>query len=586
MSSFDYTFSEGDNEAARPFQVRNSQNITFENSLFDGDTASGAGEDVDGFGSAHALVVNGSSGIEITDNEFTTFKRAMVLSESDTLTVTGNDIHSMRSDGINLAAVQSVLIEDNYIHDFRKAEGTSDHADMIQMWSSGTTVPSTDITVRGNTLDASNNETTQSIFMRNEMVDAHGAGDAMFYKNILIEDNTILNGHLHGITVGETDGLTIRQNSVLAVEGADTNPSIILKSDSRNVTVEQNAAWTINGYENQAGWTLSNNALVQNTDPNAPGFYGQEFLSSSTNGGVDGFIVDPEGTIAKLGAGSPRLTLETKPEALSPAFDLATDPADSASIVLDATHTYGPSGQITDGDATFVWDLGDGTTATGQQVKHNYASPGNYEVTLTVETGDGSKATANGDLAVAGNDVLSFDATTGFFQAEGYGSEDAITGTDSASVGVAGGYGVDIDGSGKALSIPREDMGRFFGSEAFDLSMTVAADSIGNSGELARIHGSLILSVTDGGDVKLRFWTDSDDAVLQSSGLAVNDGAAHDIGIGFDGSKNSLQLLVDGQVVAAEAVAGNMKGRGILGSDIRQSLRRGELRFDTDCVRS
>ena len=86
---------------------------------------------------------------------------------------------------------------------------------MIQFWTSGTTSPSTNITIRGNILNSGAGDWTRSIFMRNEMVDLGLAGDEMFYQNILIENNVIYNAHAHGITVGETDGLTIRNNTIL-----------------------------------------------------------------------------------------------------------------------------------------------------------------------------------------------------------------------------------------------------------------------------------------------------------------------------------------------------------------------------------
>ena len=86
---------------------------------------------------------------------------------------------------------------------------------MIQFWTNGTTSPSTNITISENFLDSGNGEWTQSIFMRNEAVDSQGAGTEMFYQNVLIENNVIYNAHTHGITVGEADGLIIRNNTIL-----------------------------------------------------------------------------------------------------------------------------------------------------------------------------------------------------------------------------------------------------------------------------------------------------------------------------------------------------------------------------------
>ena len=63
---------------------------------------------------------------------------------------------------------------------------------------------------------------TQSIFMRNEVVDQGLAGANMYYQNVLIENNIIYNAHTHGITVGETIGLTIDHNTALTEPGLRT----------------------------------------------------------------------------------------------------------------------------------------------------------------------------------------------------------------------------------------------------------------------------------------------------------------------------------------------------------------------------
>ncbi|MFN3938894.1 MAG: right-handed parallel beta-helix repeat-containing protein, partial [Gemmobacter sp.] len=187
---------------------------------------------------------------------------------------------------MNFADVQGVLIENNYIHDFRLSPLSGDHPDMIQFWTTGTTEASTDIIIRNNTLDIGDGNWTQSIFMRNELVDTGKAGAEMFYRNVLIENNTIYNSHLHGITVGETKGLIIRDNSVLHVPDtsiasggtAPVNvPTIRVSARSESVTITDNVTAAITGGSGQASWTIKNNAFVQSTNPFGVGFYGDVF---------------------------------------------------------------------------------------------------------------------------------------------------------------------------------------------------------------------------------------------------------------------------------------------------------------------
>lgn len=86
-------------------------------------------------------------------------------------------------------------------------------------------------------MDIGEGDKTQSIFMRNDLVDRGLAGEEMYYQNILIEGNVILNGHKHGITVGETDGLIIQNNTILSIGSSDTRysstPTINVSGDSK-----------------------------------------------------------------------------------------------------------------------------------------------------------------------------------------------------------------------------------------------------------------------------------------------------------------------------------------------------------------
>lgn len=552
---FESTYT-GDHPWTAPFKVTSgSEGITIRNSLFKGRLAEGNNNpELDGYANAVGLRVGSSTNIVVENNEFDTWYRGMTFGAMNGVQVVGNDVHSISADGMNFVSVNNVLIEDNYIHDFIRA-GDGVHSDMIQFWTRTTSSPSTDIIIRGNTLDVGGGDRTQSIFMRNEEVDQGNAGEEMFYQNLLIEENVILNKHLHGITVGETNGLIIRNNTVLDADDKNTEsahtPKINSKSASTNVVIENNVSAN--------NWSSSGHVTVQNQDPAAPGYYTTEFIASSMIGEANGYVVDPNGEIVALDAGASRLRLNTAPDSLQPAFNIADAPDEPNSIIFDAEHTYGPAGNVTESDAQFIWDFGDGTGATGQLVRHTYTDAGRYDATLTVMTPDGAIATAASEIAIVGADMLSFDPQTGFFQAKGYGEATEIGNSDRASVATDDGYGIDLGGKGVATGVSKSQMARLFGAESFDMSMTLRADTLGSTGEVARVHANFDLSIVNRGEVAVRLETDSGVVRLTTTRATVNDGNDHDIRVVLDSEASRLEIHVDGALAAATDVEGAVR---------------------------
>lgn len=71
----------------------------------------------------------------------------------------------------------------------------------------------------------------------------------------------------------------------------------------------------------------------------------------------------------------------------APAADAGPDQYVTASVVdFDGSLSSDPDGQITE----YIWDFGDGNTASGANVSHVYARPGAYEVSLTVRDDSGA----------------------------------------------------------------------------------------------------------------------------------------------------------------------------------------------------
>ena len=199
--------------------------------------------------------------------------------------------------------VAEVLIEGNHIHDFERSRLASDHADMIQFWTNGSSRPSVNIVIRGNVLDSGTGGATQSIFMRNEEVDRGRAGEEMFYRDILIEENVIINGHLHGITVGESRGLTIRNNTLLRnqafAQGENrdrrvTIPAINIVGASQDVAILDNIADRFP--ESGPGRRVEGNLLAQDLSPMRPGYYHRLFTAALLDDprDLENFVYLPE----------------------------------------------------------------------------------------------------------------------------------------------------------------------------------------------------------------------------------------------------------------------------------------------------
>ena len=286
--TFDYRFAAGDEGWTAPFAITQSRNITIRNSRFDGDLARGKSATDDGYGTGIGLSVDQAMDVTLDNNVFFDFFRGLVVSDSDRVAVTGNDLSAIRSDGMDFVAIQGLLVAENQLRDFKASPKSEDHADMIQFWTAGTTRPTRDVVIRDNVLNSGNGDWTQSIFMGNELISQGKAGPEMRYQNIAIIDNVIINSQLHGITVGDVDGLLIANNTLIqnrrTVGAADNptlwTPSINITPAAQNVTVLGNATSRISGPEERPDWTVDGNILIQDTKPSAPNYYDKIFVAA------------------------------------------------------------------------------------------------------------------------------------------------------------------------------------------------------------------------------------------------------------------------------------------------------------------
>lgn len=554
---FDYTYASTDELFSRPFQVVSSDNIAIQNSVFDGDAAQGRSALDDGLGFAIGLSVRNIDTVTLDNNTFHNFYRGMVVQEVQNALVTGNELYGLRMDGMNFGDVQGVQITDNYIHDFQGSTNPADHRDMIQFWTNGTKQASSDIVIANNRLDIGDGDYTQSIFMRNDQVDRGLAGYEMYYQNVTIQDNLIINGHMHGITVGETDGLTISNNTVVHSDGSNPDgqdggvevPQIRVASTSMNVKIAQNITSTITGDTGRSDWTLDRNVFVQDQDAHASGYYKDVFFLSSLDGATDApaYLALPGSEVETAGAGAPQAI--TALEQASQ-FHVVADANDPSFLQFTADLT----GNLPAG-TQFTWLLSDGTTANGQTITHKFQAGGHYDAQLIITLPDGTQLTEAGTVDVPDLTILSLQSDGSFIATE-FGSLNAIAAQSPASGG-----GMALGGSGPVAKVAREHVQDILNEDSFEIAFDLTANSGATSGDLFRIHSVLTASVTRDGMLTIVAYSQDGVAyTVKSAGSLMTDGAAHSIALRYAG--DTLELWVDGAVADSTAMVEPLAATG------------------------
>ena len=556
---FDYVYKPGHQIWLNPFRISDSSGVAIRNSIFDGDLPEGLSKIDDGYGYAKGLTVRSSSGIEIKNNEFFSFHTAAAFGGVSNLIVSGNNVHSVRSDGFNFTSVRDVLIEANHLHDFIASHSSSDHRDMIQFWTTSSTSPSTDIVIRGNFLDIGKGDFTQSIFMRNEEVDLGNAGKEMFYRNILIENNVIQNNHTHGITVGETVGLVIRSNTLLRKESLtgpvleSSAPLINVTSDAEQVSIQKNIVGGINGHKGQSGWSLSQNAIVQHTNPEAPGWYGDIFIASTLYEPMTGAVLIPGSGPAVMGVGAPQ-TRGLDTPGLSGRIHVTDFDDDGALRIFDARFSAVGGRELPEG-TVYLWSFHDGSQYMGPVIAYRFDGGGSFDVRLTVMTPGGRTDSVRHTIDVAGPKVLSFEAGKSFL-AYDYGEPIALPKDEVLSE-----QGLVLGGEGASYWVGRDYVADIPGADDVKIDFSIRSASTSSAGEIFRLHESFIVGTQGDGDLYMDIFTaDGQKVRMESSGIRLNDRAEHDVSIRLIDGKASI--YIDGNLTAEAKMTDVIAGSG------------------------
>ena len=564
---FDYGDQPNDAANLRPLQVFTARDVTIKNSVFDGDLAppTAGSPEHNPLPTAFGLALRASSGLHIENNEFRRFFRGLLVNDCVDVSVMGNDIHDMRVDGMNFAQVERVRITGNHMHDFLRAALLADHSDMIQFWTSGTTRPSRDILIADNIFSSGMGLFTQSILMRNELVDRGNAGDEMFYRNVTIRDNVIINAHLHGITLGQVDHVEIANNTLIHnafSQGSEADPKLWIPQirvarDSRNVVIEKNVVGEISGPLGQADWSVKDNLLIQDISPSRPNFYDSLFVAARTGlpNDLRNFDYLPGGALAGAGIGAPQLDGLARKAALQPVMRIGAALEGGQKLLFDAAKTVLPEG-VDPSKVTYDWQIGKAEKISGAKVPFTFKRPGHYRVTLTAMLPNGQSRAAQGQIVVRRDSrVLTFDPEIGRIVSH-VGAEPKVLSTIALSPGA-----LEFGAGGGAIDVPAEMIAPFFGANTFKLSMRLRAmGDYKSAGEVVRIHQSLIIKATGRGTFSVEFWPANGHRLfLRTKRIPLYDGKWHDVSFEYDAAKSRFEVYGDGALIGQGSVSGETR---------------------------
>lgn len=205
-------------------RVSDAKNVVFDSVKIHGSLDNNPAND------GRGLQVANSSGVTVTNSEFTDLANGMIFDSSSGITVRNNNIHVMRSDGMDFASTSQVMIDGNTFRDFYPADG--DHPDAMQFWNKNGTSSVRDVTIINNVVLAGTSSGSQGVFM------SDNGGYA--YKNVLIQNNLIFTGgQWNGIMVAGADGVKVIGNTVLSPSN-DSLMAWIRMDDVTNGLVQNN----------------------------------------------------------------------------------------------------------------------------------------------------------------------------------------------------------------------------------------------------------------------------------------------------------------------------------------------------------
>ena len=574
---FDYNAAKGAHQSYKWNRIENSKNITVKNSIIDGDEAHGLSRLDDGYPTGSGIFFRYNDGITFENNEVFQFFRGTTFQNSNNITVKDNEFYDMSSDALNFAAVKNVVIEDNYLHDYRSHPNTYAHRDMIQFWTQNENTPTHNVVIRGNVMDAGSGLYTQSIWINNEAMTKQGAGSNMLYRNFVIEDNVIRNAHKHGIAVNNIDGLKINNNTIVRADGIAPDespqytPVININIGSRNVTINDNVIHGVNG----KNWSGNGNLEVQRQWTTESNHFKHLFVNGLSDdlGTWEDLMSLPGGIIEKKGVGSKLLKFDTTPSQVTPLM-LSDDGEQLARHhhTFDVSNVYGPSGKISTKGASVQWDFGDGKSGSGLNPTHVYTKPGTYEATATIKLANGKTVTADKVVEVETPILLQADFQNGAKDISGFQNS-----AKAQNVSYVNDGGSKVAKFTKTSYIRYNRSEELFNNEGITLLADFRKDQLSDTGRLINFSDALIVKITNNG-FQITVTTDQANKMFDVHNAGINNTAWHRLAVTWDEKTDKAVVYVDGKQIGSPIsikgtqVAGNVSQDFSIGSNFKDAF--------------
>lgn len=549
----------------KDLEILDSNSITFENNVF----ANSANGFYDGTnpdiskGSSFALVRD-SEDFSFFDNDVSGYYQGLAVIDSVGTQIIGNSFTKMTGDGVRLSGVQDTLVEGNTFSDFYGTSQDLNHSDMIQVWSASyNTLNTEDLVIRGNFLNSNGGAATQSIFIKNETYGS--TGDA--FLNITIEDNTIYNGHLHGVAIYDTIGVVVENNTLLWDKeaamrstpnsaGQSTAPEIRLY-DVVDGTVSGNITANVLKGNNEA----FSNAIVTYENPAKDSYYNNNFVNASDGGDLDIRDISLRSTSVWVDTyGSSAVQPDARVGPLTAVISQSYKAGSVSTYVYDGTYSFGPAGVLPEDETLYIWTFSDGTVLEGPQVTHTFAEAGAEDVTLTITTPSGSTSVTR-VTSVVPDALISLDFDEGVQDSSTYATTVAEVGARDSVAGVEG-EGFQLTGSNK-LQIERENA-HLQKMTTFTMDLSLKLDEGGDVGTFVHMHKTLRAEVTEEGEIIFTLTTTDGSFQAVTPAGTLNDTDWHDVTVTFSESYGGLKIYVDNLLAAQVDATGIVAPDGTL----------------------